>query len=135
MDLNELRNQIDGIDNEILQLFSRRMEVCKEVAEYKKANSLPVMQGGREKQVIENIRNNAPEGLKDGAAMLFQNIMDISKCIQNMEMEFTSRLSSPKPFVPENAAKIACQGTAGAYSEAACKKVFRRQARGFLPLL
>ena len=124
MALKELRNQIDGIDSEILQLFSRRMEVCKEVAEYKKANSLPVMQDGREKQVIENIRNNAPEGLKDGAAMLFQNIMDISKCIQNMEMEFTSRLSSPKPFVPENAAKIACQGTAGAYSEAACRKVF-----------
>lgn len=124
MELNELRNQIDGIDGEILKLFSRRMDICREVAEYKKANNLPVMQGGREKQIIENIRSNAPEGLKDGAAMLFQNIMDISKCIQNMEMKFTSRLSSPKPFVPENAAKIACQGTAGAYSEAACKKVF-----------
>ena len=124
MDLNELRNQIDGIDGEILKLFSRRMEVCKEVAEYKKANNLPVMQGGREKQVIENIRNKAPEGLEDGAAMLFQNIMDISKCIQNKEMKYTSRLTSPKPFIPENAVKIACQGTAGAYSEAACKKVF-----------
>lgn len=124
MDLNELRNQIDNIDSEILSLFARRMEVCRSVAEYKKEHALPVMQGGREKQVIENIRKNAPDGLGDGAAMLFQNIMDISKSLQNMEIEKGNPLPEPKPFIPENAAKIACQGTAGAYSEAACKKLF-----------
>ena len=124
MDLNQLRNQIDDIDSEILSLFSRRMEVCRSVADYKKKNNLPVMQGDREKQVIERVRANAPDELKDGAAMLFQNIMDISKCIQNMEIEHDTKLSSPKPFIPENAGKIACQGTAGAYSEAACRKLF-----------
>ncbi len=124
MDLQELRNQIDGIDSDILKLFSKRMEVCRCVADYKKEHDLPVMQGGREKQVIERVRANAPEGLKDGAAMLFQNIMDISKCLQNMEIQRGSRFSAPKPFVPENAVKIACQGTAGAYSEAACRKLF-----------
>ena len=131
MDLNQLRNQIDDIDSEILSLFSRRMEVCRNVAEYKKENHLPVMQGGREKQVIERVRANAPEGLKDGAAMLFQNIMDISKCIQNMEIEHDTKLSSPKLFIPENAGKIACQGTAGAYSEAACKKLFGDKPAAF----
>ncbi|MDE6763852.1 MAG: chorismate mutase [Oscillospiraceae bacterium] len=124
MDLKELRNQIDDIDSEILKLFSKRMEVCRGVAEYKKEHDLPVMQGGREKQVLERVRANAPEGLGDGAAMLFQNIMDISKCLQNEEIERTHKLFSPKPFIPQNAAKIACQGTAGAYSEAACKKLF-----------
>ncbi|MBP1560336.1 MAG: chorismate mutase [Oscillospiraceae bacterium] len=124
MDLIELRNQIDEIDSEILKLFSRRMDICRDVAEYKKQNDLPVMQGGREQQIIERVRSNSPDSLKDGAAMLFQNIMDISKCIQNMEIRRDSHLSSPKPFIPENAAKIACQGTAGAYSEAACKKLF-----------
>lgn len=124
MDLKELRNQIDDIDSEILKLFSKRMEVCRGVAEYKKEHDLPVMQGGREKQVLERVRANAPENLRDGAAMLFQNIMDISKCLQNEEIERTHKLFSPKPFIPENAAKIACQGTAGAYSEAACKKLF-----------
>lgn len=124
MNLQELRNQIDDIDSEILKLFSKRMEVCRGVAEYKKEHDLPVMQGGREKQVLERVRANAPEDLRDGAAMLFQNIMDISKCLQNEEIERTHKLFSPKPFIPENAAKIACQGTAGAYSEAACKKLF-----------
>ena len=119
MDLIELRNHIDEIDSEILRLFAERMEICRDVAEYKKQNNLPVMQGGREHQIIERVRNSSPEGLKDGAAMLFQNIMDISKCIQNMEIKHDSHLSSPKPFIPENAVKIACQGTVGAYSEAA----------------
>ena len=124
MDLNELRNQIDEIDGEILELFSKRMDVCRGVAEYKRVHNLPVMQGGREKQVLDRIREKSPDELKDGAAMLFQSIMDISKCIQNMELKRESRLSSPKPFMPENAQKIACQGTMGAYSEAACKKLF-----------
>ena len=42
MDLTELRNQIDGIDDQLVQLFCRRMELCAQVAEYKKANGLPV---------------------------------------------------------------------------------------------
>lgn len=124
MDLKELRNQIDGIDSEILKLFIKRMEVCRKVAEYKKVNDLPVMQGEREKQIIERVRANSPEDLRDGAAMLFRNIMDISKCLQSAEIERTHRLFSPRPFLPEAASKIACQGTAGAYSEAACKKLF-----------
>lgn len=124
MKLTELRSQIDEIDNEILKLFLKRMNICRDVAEYKKVNNLSVMQGGREQQIIERIRNNSPEGLKDGATMLFRNIMDISKCIQNMELQCNSQLSVPQPFVPEKISKIACQGTAGAYSEAACKKLF-----------
>ena len=105
MDLQELRNQIDEIDGEILELFAKRMEVCRGVAEYKRVNNLPVMQGGREKQVLDRIRDKSPDDLKDGAAMLFQSIMDISKCIQNMELQRDSHLSSPIPFIPENAKK------------------------------
>ena len=43
--------------------------------------------------------------------MLFQNIMDISKCLQSAEIERNGGHFSPKPFKPEAAAKIACQGT------------------------
>ena len=56
MDLKDLRDEIDQIDKEILGLFVKRMEVVKKVAEFKKQNNLPVLQGGREKEVIENIK-------------------------------------------------------------------------------
>ena len=45
-DLQTLRSGIDDIDKEILALFLKRMELCKGVADYKKANNLPVFQGG-----------------------------------------------------------------------------------------
>ena len=35
MDLLELRNELDGIDKNIVELYEKRMEVCKKVAEYK----------------------------------------------------------------------------------------------------
>lgn len=124
MDLSTLRAQIDKIDSQILELFSERMDVCRQVGEFKKANNLPVMQGNREKEVIDRIRSNAPDGLEDGAAVLFQNIMDISKSIQNIGMIDSSASINYKDFSPEKAEKIACQGTDGAYSAAACKKLF-----------
>ena len=34
-DLQESRKEIDYIDNEIVKLFERRMDICKDVAEYK----------------------------------------------------------------------------------------------------
>ena len=51
-DLEEYRRRIDAIDAELVQLFLRRMEVTWKVGEYKKANGLPVLDSGREKEVI-----------------------------------------------------------------------------------
>lgn len=36
MDLNEIRMQIDQLDQSILHLFEQRMELCQQVAAYKK---------------------------------------------------------------------------------------------------
>lgn len=125
MDLQELRNGIDKIDEEILALFMKRMELCRGVADYKKEHELPVFQGDREKQVIDRIKalTNDKE-LEAGTSALFTSIMDISKILQNRKI-----LSSREPVtydVPDfkNAKKIGCQGTSGANSETAAKMIF-----------
>lgn len=41
MDLDQLRNNIDEIDEQILDLFMKRMELCKGVADYKKSTISP----------------------------------------------------------------------------------------------
>lgn len=133
MDLNELRQKIDIADEQILKLFIERMDVCRQVAEYKKANNLSVMQGGREQQILDKVRENSPESLQDGSAVLFQNIMDISKSLQSLEMAKTKPIPETVGFNPQNAKKIACQGTAGSYSEAACKKLFGNSPAQFYP--
>ena len=55
MDLDQLRNNIDEIDEQILDLFMKRMELCKGVADYKKKHDLPVFQGGREQQPVNSM--------------------------------------------------------------------------------
>ena len=99
MNLNQLRNNIDDIDKQILDLFMKRMELCKSVADYKKANDLPVFQGDREKQVIDRIKvlTNDRE-LESGTAALFTTIMDISKILQNRKLlsdESNNTMPSP----------------------------------------
>ncbi|MCD7731390.1 MAG: chorismate mutase [Oscillospiraceae bacterium] len=131
MDLSELRGQIDRIDAEILELFVKRMEVCRQVGEFKRVNKIPVMQGNREQEVIERIVGNSPNEYKDVSALFFQNIMDISKSLQNIDMVEPPCADDYKRFVPENAEKIACQGTDGAYSETACKKLFGNKPAKF----
>ena len=47
MDLMELREQINEIDAQMLDLFLRRMQVSSNVAEYKRKNGLPVLDAAR----------------------------------------------------------------------------------------
>ena len=42
MELNELRNQIDKVDDQIVQLFVERMGLSAQIADYKKENKLPI---------------------------------------------------------------------------------------------
>ncbi|MDE6519612.1 MAG: chorismate mutase [Ruminococcus sp.] len=125
MDLNQLRSNIDDIDEQILNLFMKRMELCKAVADYKKEHNLPVFQGGREKQLIDRIKalTNDSE-LESGTAALFTTIMDISKILQNRKL--LSEQSNNIYAVPDfaNAERIGCQGTSGANSETASRLIF-----------
>lgn len=41
-DLDKLREDIDGVDESIMELFDKRMRISEEIARYKKENGLPV---------------------------------------------------------------------------------------------
>ena len=124
LDLSALRSEINDIDMQMLALFEKRMEICRDIAVYKSENGLPVYQEGREKEIINNVRINSPYWLSDASAVLFSSLMDISKCLQAEELTRGKRYQVPKAFEPGRAEVIACQGTSGAYSEAACIKQF-----------
>ena len=52
-DLNSLRNKIDKIDNEIIDLLNDRFNVVKEIGEYKKENNIPVEDKTREEIILQ----------------------------------------------------------------------------------
>lgn len=82
MDLNESRKNLDYIDDEILKLFIKRLNVVKGIAEYKKENNLPILQQDRENEVLQRIENKAGEELAPYAKELFSEIMKISRDLQ-----------------------------------------------------
>ena len=81
MDLNELRTEINGIDDEILGLFLRRMKVAGQVADYKKAHQLPIYQPQREQEILESVSARAGE-LGCYARSLFSTLMELSRQYQ-----------------------------------------------------
>ena len=125
MDIQQLRANIDDVDGQILGLFLKRMELCRGVAEYKKEHNMPVLQTGREQQIIDRIKSlTGDPSLEAGTAALFTTIMDISKILQNRQLlsENPDYTFSLPDF--SGAARIGCQGTSGANSETAARLIF-----------
>lgn len=58
-DLKILREQIHKLDDEILQMVAKRMDLCRRVGEYKKKNKLPIKDYTVEKKIIEKARKKA----------------------------------------------------------------------------
>lgn len=62
--LGDLRQKIDWIDDQLLDLFEQRMEIVKHIGEYKKANNISVLQNSRWEEIIySSIEKGAKKGL------------------------------------------------------------------------
>ena len=48
-----LRQQIDKIDNELMDLLAKRMRVCREIGQYKKEHNMQVLQTGRYNEILD----------------------------------------------------------------------------------
>lgn len=83
LDLNEIRQQIDEIDSSIVDMFEKRMELCKNVALYKIENGKKVLDKQRENEKIAKVVELADNDFnKHGVEELFTQIMAISRKLQ-----------------------------------------------------
>lgn len=82
-DLIKCRQELDEIDAQILQLFEKRMDICKEVAQYKIETGKKVLDTSREEQKIDIIKEKTqnPE-YKKPAGQLIRHIMSLSRKLQ-----------------------------------------------------
>ena len=65
MELKDLRNEIDLIDDELVKLFTKRMDISAQIAGYKKENSLPIFVPAREREKLADV---AKKALRDADA-------------------------------------------------------------------
>lgn len=84
MNLSSLRNQIDEIDSKILELFLKRINVCREIAEFKKTNNIPIENLSRENEILENIKGLSGEDFTYSEE-LFKKIFSICKDVQKRD--------------------------------------------------
>jgi chorismate mutase/prephenate dehydratase len=80
-DLDNLRLQINEIDNHILDLIEKRMSISVKVGEYKKKNNMQVFDSKREKDLITRLSgyNSIDEEL---IKEIWNSIMNYSKKLQ-----------------------------------------------------
>lgn len=87
--LELLRNRIDAIDTELLETLSSRMEIVKQIGEYKKANNVTALQIGRFSELMEK-RVKLGESLNLDAhfvQQIFQHIHEDSVRMQTDIMD------------------------------------------------
>lgn len=136
IDLQECRNKIDKIDEEIIRLFEERMEVCEAVADYKIHTGKKVLDPEREHSKIEALKEKAHGEFNTlGAQELFQQIMAISRKRQyqlltenGIEEEETFQMTEKLPLRDVN---VVFQGVEGAYSYAAMRAYFEKDINSY----
>ena len=55
MDLDQISKDIDQIDQELVALLEKRMVCVGQIVEYKEQQGLPVLDQGREREVLEKV--------------------------------------------------------------------------------
>ena len=81
--LEELRQEIDVIDDEIRKLFEERMNIVKQVKIFKKEHQIQILDKKREEEVIDkNIKKLNDDSLKGSYKKFLEFLIEISKELQ-----------------------------------------------------
>ena len=65
--IDDLRHQIDNLDNELLALYGKRMKLSQSIGRYKKKNNISILQSGRWNEILEkSVEKGRAKGLSDG---------------------------------------------------------------------
>lgn len=131
MDLNELRLEIDKIDDELVSLFAQRMEVSSRIANYKKENGLPILVPERELQKLQDVAAKAGPEMANYTRVLYDLLFELSRGYQSQlsaaRTALFGRISqaiadTPK-LLPKGAA-VACMGAQDENARMVCGKLF-----------
>jgi chorismate mutase/prephenate dehydratase len=132
MELNELREKIDGIDAELVRLFAQRMDIAAQIGDYKKERNMPIYVPAREREKLAEVAQMAGTDMANYTRVLYSMLFELSRSYQSKRNEEKSPLyqsiteaiqNTPRLF-PQSP-MVACQGTEGAYAQIACEKMIK----------
>ena len=133
MSLNDFRERIDRIDDELLRLFERRMDVAREIAVYKKSENIPILDRRREAEKLNALAAKVSPDIAPLAYNLYDIMFELSRSHQSAAIQSVSPIYQEIQAAIENtdklfpqSATVACQGVEGAFSQQACERLFKR---------
>ena len=87
-ELTQIRQELDEVDSELVKLFEQRMQLCRQVAEYKLAHDMPVLDSSREQQVLDSrAAKAADDTLRPYVRRLYVELMALSRAEQQRMLE------------------------------------------------
>jgi chorismate mutase/prephenate dehydratase len=135
IDLQKSREEIDKVDRKIVDLFEHRMQLTKNVAEYKIQTGKKVFDKEREIEKLTTLKELASNDFNShGIQELFTQIMSMSRKLQyglisanGFELPFTEvdNLNASKTT------KVVCFGVKGSYTEQAMEEYFGNEINSF----
>jgi chorismate mutase-like protein len=87
MTLEELREQIDALDRQLVELLSERARAAQRIGHLKVSTSLPVYEPAREKVIYANVRAANKGPLPDiELTHIYERIIDVMRALQRDEL-------------------------------------------------
>ncbi|MCQ2499224.1 MAG: chorismate mutase [Lachnospiraceae bacterium] len=85
--LDEIRKEIDELDDKFVELFKQRMALSKQVADSKRATSTAVLNSSREQDIIDRLTENEDEINSEYIERLYRHIFELSRDYQKRLLE------------------------------------------------
>lgn len=135
MDLLKLREQIDAIDEQIVELYEKRMDISRQVAEFKIETGKKVFDKVREDEKLRKVKSLTHNDFNSrGIEELFEQIMSMSRKLQYRLLAEHGSMGN-LPFIGverlNEKARVVFQGAEGAYSQAAMVQYFGDKVNSF----
>lgn len=140
MELDHLHDQLERVDEQIGELFSRRMELCADIARRRAAENGCAPDVAGERAARARFRSRVGEELENYAGVLYATLTDVSRSYQAAVLtdgksaqclRIADALEKTPRLFPEKAT-VVCQGVEGAYSQIATEKLFREPSISYV---
>ncbi len=130
--LKKAREEIDRIDEELVKLFLKRLEVSRDVALAKRATGGSILDPAREREILTRVSEAAGPENENAACLFFSTLFSISKARQRSIIKGTSPLvehidASQRAHLSgiPSRAFVACCGTEGSYAQQAVSRLVK----------
>ena len=124
--LNDVREKINRIDEQMIALLHERQGLADEVAKIKRENNISLVDPARETEIVNKVAALVPAEEKADAMIFQRMVMGLSKSRQRMRLfGRAEEYSFPTPQAAKTETPtVAFQGVRGAWAELAANRLF-----------